>query len=135
MLLTRRAGFAESWGAERALADKMLLHWSALTNNPDLGVKIGYGDIYHTRALVELSGTGVGPHPEPSFGTHFFQDLVESNIYPLAIDLDDEEEIFNHDFFYQTPNHLADFFPEDFELPACLRVIDVALPPVIISSW
>jgi hypothetical protein len=51
---------------------------------------------------------------------------VESNIYPLAIDLDDEAEIFRQDFFYQTPNHLADFFPEDVDLPACIRVIDVA---------
>jgi hypothetical protein len=95
------------------------------TNNPDLGVKIGYGDIYHTRALVELSGTGVGPHPEPSFGTHFFQDLVESNIYPLAIDLDDEDTIFRHDFFYDAPDRLADFLPEEADLPACLRLIAV----------
>jgi hypothetical protein len=110
-----------------ALADKVFIcigpgRWG--TNNPDLGVKIGYGDIYHTRALVELSGTGIGPHPEPSFGTHFFQDLVESNIYPLAIDLDDEDAIFREDFFYQAPNCLAEFFPESTDLPACLRVID-----------
>ena len=38
---------------------------------------------------------------------------------------------FEQDFFYQTPNHLADFFPQDPKsLPACLRVIDVhRLPP------
>ena len=47
------------------------------TTNPDLGVSIGYGDIYHTRALVELAGQGIGHAPEASFGTHFFQDLVE----------------------------------------------------------
>jgi len=110
-----------------ALADRVFIcigpgRWG--TNNPDLGVKIGYGDIYHTRALVELSGTGIGPHPEPSFGTHFFQDLVESNIYPLAIDLDDEDAIFREDFFYKAPNCLAEFFPESTDLPACLRVID-----------
>ena len=54
------------------------------TTNPELGVKVGYADIYHARALVELSGTGVGPAPEPSFGTHFFQDLLEATIYPVS---------------------------------------------------
>ncbi|MBE3066409.1 MAG: PEP/pyruvate-binding domain-containing protein, partial [Chloroflexi bacterium] len=47
------------------------------TSTPDLGVSIAYGDIYHTHALVELTGKGIGPDLEPSFGTHFFQDLME----------------------------------------------------------
>jgi len=96
------------------------------TSTPDLGVQIGYGDIYHARALVELTGKGVGPASEPSFGTHFFQDLIESNIYPLAIDLDDPETIFNHEFFYELPNELARFFPEQAEMGKCLRLIRVA---------
>jgi hypothetical protein len=96
------------------------------TNNPDLGVKIGYGDIYHTRALVELSGTGIGPHPEPSFGTHFFQDLVESEIFPLAIYLEDDGVIFKRDFFYKTPNSLVDYIHEENDPPDCLRLIAVS---------
>ena len=112
-----------------ALAGKVFIcigpgRWG--TNNPDLGVRIGYGDIYHTRALVELSGSGIGPAPEPSFGTHFFQDLVESNIYPLAINLDDTDMIFRQGFFCESPNHLADFLPEEAHLPRCLRLIDAA---------
>jgi hypothetical protein len=77
------------------------------TNNPDLGVRVTYSDIYHTRALVELTGKNIGGAPEASFGTHFFQDLVESKIFPLAIYLEDEGAIFNHDFFYQTFPHDA----------------------------
>ena len=95
------------------------------TSNPDLGVPINYGDIYHTRALVELSGQGIGPAPEPSLGTHFFQDLLEANIYPLAVFLDDESAEFNRDFFYQTPNRLADFLPGQAHLERCLRLIEV----------
>ena len=45
---------------------------------PHLGVHVAYGDIYNTRALVELSGGEVlATDPEPSFGTHFFQDLMD----------------------------------------------------------
>ena len=95
------------------------------TSTPDLGVSIAYGDIYHTHALVELTGKGVGPDLEPSFGTHFFQDLMEAHIYPLNVNLDDRDSVFNHDFFYQTPNHLPDFLPADASLLRCLHLIKV----------
>ncbi len=95
------------------------------TSTPDMGVGIDYGDIYCTRALVELTGKGVGPDLEPSFGTHFFQDLVESNIYPLNINLDDHDTVFNRGFFYKTPNHLADFIRSDEGLSDALRLIKV----------
>jgi Pyruvate phosphate dikinase, AMP/ATP-binding domain len=95
------------------------------TRNLDLGVFLGYSDIYNTRALIELSGQAIGFHTEPSFGTHFFQDLVEADIFPLVIDLDDPETIFNRDFFYQTPNRLADFLPNDNNLAGCLHLIEV----------
>jgi hypothetical protein len=112
-----------------ALADEEFIcvgpgRWG--TSNPDLGIHIGYGDIYHTHALVELAGEGIGPAPEASFGTHFFQDLIESNIYPLAIYLDDPDVIFNHDFFYKTPNRLGEYLPGEENLANCLRLIEVA---------
>lgn len=96
------------------------------TSNPDLGVKIGYSEIYNTRALIELTGQGIGSAPEASFGTHFFQDLVESNIYPLAIYLNDPDVIFRRDFFYETPNCLTMLLPDETGLEDCLRVIEVA---------
>ena len=95
------------------------------TSTRDLGVGIDYGDIYNTSALVELTGKGIGPELEPSFGTHFFQDLVESNIYPLNVNLDDQEVVFNRSFFYETPNHLSDFVHPDDDLLNALRMIKV----------
>jgi hypothetical protein len=96
------------------------------TSNPELGVPLGYGDIYHARALVEVTGQDLGLAPEASFGTHFFQDLLESNIYPLAIYLDDADVIFNRQFFYHTPNRILDLLPEASPLHTCLRLIEVA---------
>ncbi len=95
------------------------------TSNPDLGVFINYGDIYNAHALVELAGQGTGLEPEPSLGTHFFQDLIESQIYPLAIILGGEETVFNRDFFYATPNHLLEFLPSGEAFTAALRLICV----------
>jgi hypothetical protein len=96
------------------------------TSTPDLGVRVGYADIYNARALIELTGEGIGAAPEASFGTHFFQDLVESNIYPLAIYLNDEDVAFNRDFFDQTPNCLARFLPDQMAWENSLRLIEVA---------
>ena len=96
------------------------------SSNPELGVQVGYADIYHARALVELSGSTIGPAPEPSFGTHFFQDLMEANIYPLAVNLDDPRSVFNRAFFYETPNRLTDFVEAPDWLQTTLRVIAVS---------
>ncbi|HNF94860.1 MAG TPA: PEP/pyruvate-binding domain-containing protein, partial [Anaerolineales bacterium] len=96
------------------------------TSTPDLGVHVAYGDIYNARALVELAGEEVGASPEPSFGTHFFQDLMEANIYPLGVFLDEEGTIFKKDFFYGTRNRLTEFI--DVENPrviAALKLIAV----------
>lgn len=95
------------------------------TVNPDLGVRVSYADIYNTKALVEISGEGLGPSPEPSYGTHFFQDLIESRIFPLAVHLDDEDAIFNRAFFYETPNRLKEWLPDFEDLENSLRVITV----------
>jgi len=98
--------------------------WGA--TNTDLGVFVGYADICNAGALVEVAGKEIGPAPEPSLGTHFFQDLMEAQIYPVVIPLDDEETIFNREFFYDTPNSLSNWVNIDNALVDCVRVIDVA---------
>jgi hypothetical protein len=95
------------------------------SSNSDLGVPIDYGDIYHARALVELAGQGYGLPPEPSLGTHFFQDLLESQIYPLAIFLDDPVNTINREFFYNTPDRLQEWISIPPELKDSLHLIKV----------
>ena len=94
------------------------------TSNPDLGVHVDYADIFNTKALVELSGEGIGPAPEPSLGTHFFQDLLEGEIFPLATYIG--EDNFNRDFFYDTPNRLAEWIEVEPALFDRLRLIKVS---------
>jgi hypothetical protein len=96
------------------------------TSTPDLGVHVAYSDIYNSRALVELAGEEIGASPEPSFGTHFFQDLMEANIYPLGVFLDEEGTIFKREFFYNTPNRLSEFISiENPRVVAALKLIAV----------
>ncbi len=95
------------------------------SSNSDLGVPIAYGDIYHAKALVELAGEHYGLPPEPSLGTHFFQDLLEAQIYPLALQLDDPKTTFNESFFNELPNHLLEWITADPKIENCLRLIHV----------
>jgi hypothetical protein len=96
------------------------------STNADLGIPIGYSDIFNTRALIELSGPDVGPAPEPSLGTHFFQDLLEAQIYPLAIMLDDPQSILQPAFFHHAPNVINKFLTLDDHFSDILRLISVS---------
>lgn len=95
------------------------------SSNIDLGVKVSYADIYNTRMLVEIAMAKGGATPEVSYGTHFFQDLVESKIYPLPLYPDDSGAVFNSAFLTGAPNVLADLLPEDAQVADFVKVIDV----------
>ena len=93
--------------------------------NLELGVHVTYGDIYNTKVLIEMAVTADGQKAEFSYGTHFFQDLVESGIYSLALQLGNDEAQFNRDFFLDAPNCLPELSPDDTDLSPYLHVIDL----------
>jgi hypothetical protein len=93
------------------------------SDNPDLGIPVTYGDIYNARALIELSTDQSSP--QPSYGTHFFQDLVEANIYTLAVNIHDPKCGFNQDYFENAPNSLSVLMPEASDWESILQLIDV----------
>ncbi len=57
---------------------------------------VAYGQIYNARALVEIALPHGDVAPEASYGTHFFQDLVESNTLPLPIYPGEKGAFFNY---------------------------------------
>jgi hypothetical protein len=95
------------------------------TGNVELGVKVTYADIYRTAMLIEIGLSDGGSAPEASYGTHFFQDLVEAEIYPLALYPDHGETVVNWQFLRESPNVLADLVADGDRYAGNLRVIDV----------
>lgn len=95
--------------------------------NIDLGVHVTYADIFNTKVLVEMAVAHNGYTPELSYGTHFFQDLVEAGIHSLALHLGDETESasFKEAFFTKSSNVLSKLLPEDAGLSDYLKVIDL----------
>jgi predicted nucleotidyltransferase len=90
-----------------------------------LGVRITYSDINNTAMLIEMAKKKGNYLPDLSFGTHFFQDLVESSIRYLPLYPDDESTLFNERFFLDAPNILENLLPEHEGIADVLRVIDV----------
>jgi hypothetical protein len=89
------------------------------------GVPVTYADIFNTRALVEVASNQRGFSSEPSYGTHFFQDLVEAQIYPLAVRLGEPGDHLNLDFIRQSENQLSKFLPEQTKASRCIKVIHI----------
>ena len=95
------------------------------SSNIDLGVRVTYADIYNTSMLIEVAFAGPDGTPEVSYGTHFFQDLVEANIYPLPLYPDEAGTVFDRSFFRNTASRLADLLPDERALQNTVRVIHV----------
>jgi hypothetical protein len=95
------------------------------TSNVELGLKVTYAEIYNARALIEIAQTGTAGAPEVSYGTHFFQDLVESHIYPLPLYLNHPDTIFNRRFFDEAHNAFMEFLPNSPEYARYVKVVDV----------
>ena len=90
-----------------------------------LGVSVNYSDINNTAMLIEVAKRNKEYVPELSFGTHFFQDLVEANIKYLPLYPDENESIFNEKFFYETPNSLSQFVDDSEKYQDVVRLINV----------
>jgi hypothetical protein len=90
-----------------------------------LGVGVTYADISNTALLVEIARKRGDYMPDVSFGTHFFQDLVEAQIRYLPLYPDDPGIAFNEAFLGGAPNLLPRLLPQYAELADVVRVIDV----------
>ena len=90
-----------------------------------LGVAVTYADINNAAVLAEVARQKESYVPDLSFGTHFFQDLVEAEIRYLPLYPDEEGNLFREDFFLDAHNLLPYMLPEFEHIADTLRVIDV----------
>ena len=95
------------------------------SSNITLGVNVGYADIDNAAALVEIAHEEAGHVPEVSYGTHFFQDLVEAGIVYCAVYPGDPQAEYNAAFVEQAPNLLCELVPGTEALADLVKVIDI----------
>ena len=90
-----------------------------------LGVNVTYSDINNTAVLIEIAKKKGNYVPDLSFGTHFFQDLVEASIKYIPLYPDDAKITFNEMFLKNSNNILKELLPEFDYLSDTVKVIDV----------
>jgi len=113
----------------RALANKRFIllgpgRWGS--SNPELGVSIKYGGINHSLMLIEVGFSHDGITPELSYGTHFFQDLVEANIIPLPLFPNQKGSFLNMELLKNAANHLPEELKIPEELAGVIKVINIS---------
>ena len=112
----QRHGVARLVGElNRVLRDERFLllgpgRWGTTTEA--LGVPVRFAEINHASALVEATDAQGNFRPELSYGSHFFQDLVETGVFYAAV-FDDRPGVeFNPALATSAPNRVLDLVPD-----------------------
>jgi hypothetical protein len=83
------------------------------TTTPSLGVPVRFSELCNMSVLCEVAYKQGGLMPELSFGSHFFQDIVETGIFYAAV-LDGEEGVlFRPEYVLAAENLLEKFLPDE----------------------
>lgn len=98
--------------------------WGSST--PSLGVPVSFAEICNASVLVEVAQEEGGFMPELSFGTHFFQDLVETKIFYVALFPGQEKVIFNPARLDQRDNEFVNYLPDYGKWQTVIQVFDLS---------
>ncbi|WP_347491264.1 PEP/pyruvate-binding domain-containing protein [Desulfoscipio sp. XC116] len=82
------------------------------TTTPSLGVPVHFTELCNMSVICEVASCKAGFTPELSFGTHFFQNLVESDIFYVAIFDGQKDVVFHPEHILKRENMLAGLFPQ-----------------------
>ena len=96
------------------------------TSSPELGVPALFSDISEFDVICEVADSKAGYNPELSYGSHFFQDLVEAGILYNAIFENEKTIVYNPGLLSGYENILCDFDAGLGELRDVIQVFDVS---------
>jgi hypothetical protein len=95
------------------------------TTTPAMGVPVTFSEINNVAAIAEIAYQYGSLIPDLSFGTHFFQDLVEMDIFYMAIYPEREKVFFNTKWLESRTNKMAELLPNDATYADVVRVVDM----------
>ena len=95
------------------------------TSSPELGVPVVYADISQFVAICEVAYGKVGYHPDLSYGSHMFQDMVEADVYYGAINENSKTRLYQPELLKKTPEVLQEQWPGETELGEIVKLYDV----------
>ncbi len=95
------------------------------TTTASLGVPVKFTELSNMIAICEVSYKDKGLMPELSYGSHFFQDLVETGIFYIAIFEGGSDTSLNLDFVYKKENIIKELLPSISGYEDVIKVIEV----------
>jgi hypothetical protein len=106
------------------------------TTTPSLGVPVRFAEINHFASMCELAYSSHGLRPELSYGSHFFQDLVEAGTFYTAIYRGEYGCEFNDALFDEYENRYCELLgPEaEKEMAKVIRVCDTEGKAILYSE-
>ncbi|MCF7908218.1 MAG: PEP/pyruvate-binding domain-containing protein [Candidatus Omnitrophica bacterium] len=104
------------------------------TTTPSLGVPVKFAEINNIAVLAEVAFSAGNLMPELSFGTHFFQDLVETSIFYIALFPENKGVIFNKSWLIEHDNLLAKLVPGSAKYKDIISVYDLSSEDLRIIS-
>lgn len=96
------------------------------TSSPELGVPVVYAEISQFSAICEVAYNDAGYHPELSYGSHMFQDMVEADVYYGAINDNSKTRLYQPEMLRSYPEVLDEICPEAGELGEIVKIYDVS---------
>ena len=96
------------------------------TSSPELGVPTAFYDISEFSAICEIANSEAGYNPELSYGSHFFQDLVESGILYNAIFENEKTIAFHPEKLAGCPSVFEELVEDGAGLEEIVQVRDVS---------
>ena len=106
------------------------------TTTPSLGVPVNYTEISHFDCLCELAYSSHGLRPELSYGSHFFQDLVEAGTFYTALYRGEAGCEFHDALFEAFPNRYGALLGAESEpdMEKVIRVLDTENRAILYSE-
>ncbi|MBN3037909.1 MAG: PEP/pyruvate-binding domain-containing protein [Candidatus Omnitrophica bacterium] len=95
------------------------------TTTPSLGVPVKFAEINNVAALAEIAFPQGNLMPELSFGTHFFQDLVETSIFYVALFPEKEGIVLNTKWFSKSKDSFTKLAPGSSKYEGVIRVYEL----------
>ena len=106
------------------------------TTTPSLGVPVNYTEVSKYDCMCELAYSSHGLRPELSYGSHFFQDLVEAGTFYTAIYRGEYGCEFNDSMFLDCENRYSALMGESNEadMEKVIHVCDLGENAILYSE-
>ncbi len=95
------------------------------TSSPELGVPVSYADVSCFKAICEVAYGEVGYHPDLSYGSHMFQDMIEADVYYGAINENSKTRLYQPELLRQKNGILRKRWEEEAQWNQIIEVYDV----------